>query len=132
MKVKVKGGSLKAPLVEPNTDEDITSVVGWNDDGDFKTDVLRSARKAAIVNSGSNLKRKPDRLVQRQKVRVRRLLYSSDEESEDEEREEEGEGVMVMEGEGDMVEEGKGRGNTNMGTVAQKVPSRFAFSDDDD
>lgn len=152
--MKVKGGPHKVPLVEPNTDEVATAAIeGWSDDDDFKIDVLSSARKATIVNSGSSHRQKQGRSVRQKKIR--RLVYSSEEESmeeaEGEEGEEEGEGEREEEregeeegegekegegerkGEGDEsdIEEEKGRGKM-LRIKTQKIPSRFTFSDDDD
>lgn len=111
MKVKVKDGPHKVPLVEPNATEDKTTAIeGWSDDDDFKTDVLSSARKATIANSGSGRTQKQGRSSVQQR-KIRRLVYSSEEDESTEGEEEEGER------EGD--------------TRTQKVPSRFTFSDDD-
>ena len=136
VKVKVKGGPHKVPLVEPNTDE--VAIEGWSDDDDFKIDVLSSARKATIVNSGSSHRQKQGRSVRQKKIR--RLVYSSEEES----MEEEGEGDREGEEEGEKEEEGERKGEGDERDVkekgrgkmvhikAQKIPSRFTFSDDDD
>ena len=100
---------LKAPLVEWNSDDDVTGALEWSDDSDFKIDVLSSARKATIISSGSNQKRKS--VKQRKKIRP--LVYSSDE--------------------GNSTEEGEGKeGGTDFRRNTQKIPSRFAFSDEDD
>lgn len=131
MKVKVKSGPHKVPLVEPNTDEEVTTGIGgWSDDDDFKTDVLSSARKATIVNSGSIRRQKQVRSVRQKKIR--RLVYSSEEE---ESMEEEEEGERGGEGEGEE-EEGDDREEENekrkmVRIKTQKIPSRFTFSDDD-
>ena len=107
-KLKVKA-RLKAPLVEWNSDDDATGAPEWSDDGDFKSDVLSSARKATIINSGSNQKRKPVR----QRKKIRPLVYSSDE--------------------GDSAEEGEGEeGEADVDRITHKIPSRFTFSDEDD
>ena len=102
--VKVKGSRLRAaPAVEKSAEDELT----WSEDGDFKTDVLSSARKAAIVNSGSITKRKPVRSVRRRKIQ--RLVYSSDEGLDQ---------SPGDESEGDTLSQ-------------QKVPPQFTFSDDD-
>lgn len=126
VKVKVKGRLHKVPLVEPNTGEVATTAIeGWSDDDDFKIDVLSSARKATIVNSGSSRRQKQGHSLRQKKVR--RLVYSSEEdESMEEEGEEEGEG-----GEGEVEDEEKARGKM-VRIKTQKIPSRFTFSDDDD
>ena len=117
-KAKLKRKTLKAPLVASNTEEDEAVIGRWSDDSDFKSDVLASARKATIINSGSNPRRKLDRQVRGQK-KIRRLVYSSDEDEDDEDEKTE---------EGDVENEG----GTSKSTVKQKVPARFTFSDDDD
>ena len=91
----------------PESDDDLE----WNGDSDFKTDVLRSARRA-VLNSGSLTRRKPVGRVRQQKMR--RLVFSSDEE----------EGEM---GEGGKKENGEG-GEEPYST---NIPPRFTFSDDD-
>ena len=70
-RVKPKRRPLKAPLVESNNEEEDQ----WSEDDDFQTDILSSARKAAL-SSGSGHKLKPDRRSHRQKIR--RLAYSNE------------------------------------------------------
>ena len=86
-------------------------------ESDFKTDILRSARKAALTNSGSiPRRRKPPSSVQRRNIR--KLTYSSDDEEKEDkddtqEEEEEGERGGGIEG------------------VQRKITSQYTFSDDD-
>lgn len=108
LKVKPKGSQLKARLAADDEMSD-DDTVEWNQDGDFKTDILSSARKATIMNSGSITKLKPVQSVRQHRQKVRRLVYDSDkdDQSEDDEWERER--------------------NTRT-----RVPSRFILSDDDD
>ena len=108
-KVKVKGSKLKAPPVADSETSD--NELEWTGDRDFETDILSSARKATIMNSGSITKRKPVRRVYRRQ-RVQRLAYDSDEDDQSE-------------------EEGEGEREGERGVTQQKVPSRFILSDDD-
>ena len=101
MKVNRTSERLKAPLVVSESDEDLD----WNDDRDFRTDVLSSARRA-VINSGSLTRQKPVRRARGKKIR--QLVFSSDED-EQSEREEE-------------------RGEENL---TERVPPRFTLSDDD-
>ena len=107
MKVKVNRTSerLKAPLVVSESDEDLD----WNEDRDFRTDVLSSARRA-VVNSGSLTRQKPVRRARGKKIR--QLVFSSNEDEQSEREEEE--------------EEERGEEN-----LTERVPPRFTLSDDD-
>ena len=92
--------------MEPESDEEDLE---WSEDEDFRTDVLRSARRA-VANSGSITRQKPVKPVRQQK-KIRRLVFSSDED-EDEEGEEREE-------------------DDEMPSSEHTVPSRFTLSDDD-
>ena len=104
---------LKAPpVVGPDSDEEKENLeLNGDDDSDFKTDVLTSARRA-LANSGSLTRRKPVRRVRGRKIR--QLVFSSDEEDEQSEEEEKGKRQ-----EGEREEENP------------TVPPRFTLSDDD-
>ena len=112
VKSKVRVGTtrrLKALPVALESDEEKENSE-WNEDDDFRTDVLTSARRA-VANSGSITRRRPVRRVRGQKIQ--QLVFSSD---EDEQSEREGER------EGETDEEN---------STEQRVPPRFTLSDDD-
>ena len=82
----------------------------WNEDDDFRTDVLTSARRA-VANSGSITRRRPVRRVRGQKIR--QLVFSSDEDGQSE-----------REGERECETDEEN-------STEQRVPPRFTLSDDD-
>ena len=104
----------KAPVAVESVTRRIQRSPVPEPESDFKTDILRSARKAALTNSGSiPRRRKPPSSVQRRNIR--KLTYSSD----DEEKEDKD----------DTQEEGE-RGGGIQG-VQWKITSQYTFSDDD-
>ncbi|CAI8031322.1 Condensin complex subunit 1, partial [Geodia barretti] len=83
VKSKVRVGTtrrLKALPVALESDEEKENSE-WNEDDDFRTDVLTSARRA-VANSGSITRRRPVRRVRGQKIR--QLVFSSDEDEQSE------------------------------------------------